>query len=76
MARGWEEWEYEELFRDDPPTSPTAPDAATCERLARRLDRSTGAVRAQWQDARTMVLGTEGPGSEQLRSYLGRRGWA
>ena len=76
MAGPWEEWEYEELFRDHAPTEPQAPDRDAVERMARKLDRSTGAVKAQWQDARDAVLDNTSAGSDQLKSYLSRRGWA
>ena len=75
MTRGWEIRDYELLFRDRRPTQPTAPTVEECEALGARLDRSRGAVKAQWDDARELVLGSKSAASEALRDYVRSRGW-
>ena len=71
----WEIGDYEVLFRDYPPTQPTAPTSGECNALGARLGRSRGAVKAQWDDARSLVLGQENAASEALGDYLRSRGW-
>jgi hypothetical protein len=68
----WEELEYRELLGQFPLSgrAPSGPEAST---LARRLDRSVGALEAQWNDARTYCLGHDSTvASDQLKSYLDR----
>ena len=71
----WTLSEYDRLFRDHPPTEPTAPHGDDLARIARDLDRSTGAIAAQWADARSAVLESTTAASEQLLGYLQRQGW-
>jgi hypothetical protein len=72
---GWEDRDYPMLFRDYLPTQPIAPTAGECDALGMNLGRSRGAVLAQWNDGRSVVLGQKNAASEQLRDYLRRRGW-
>jgi hypothetical protein len=71
----WIEPDYDRLFRDHPPTHSAAPRGDDLQRIARDLGRSAGAVSAQWDDARSSVLGSRSAASEGLVSYLQRRGW-
>ncbi len=71
----WTDAEYEALFRDHPPTQPTAPTSAECAELGRTLGRSKGAIQAQWNDGRSLVLGNATAASRPLRDYMVRRGW-
>jgi hypothetical protein len=64
----WIEPDYDRLFRDHPPTEPTAPRGDELQRIARDLGRSTGAISAQWNDARSSVLGSRSATSEGLLS--------
>jgi len=73
--RSWEIREYELLFRDRPPTQPTAPTTEECDALGARLGRSRGAVKAQWDDARSVVLCHKSAASAALRDYVRSRGW-
>ncbi len=75
MAGPWTTGDYEVLFHDDPPTQPHRPAGEGLARLAATLGRSTGAVAAQWDDARTAVLGGKTMASAQLVGYMRRRGW-
>ena len=75
MPEPWTTGDYECLFRDHPPTEPNAPGGDDLEALATTLRRSTGAVRAQWSDARSAVLNSQTAASSQLLGYLRRRGW-
>jgi hypothetical protein len=70
MRERWSPDDYDILFEDHPPTLPTAPTIVEARRIADRLRRSTGAVRSQWDDARSLVLGNETAASNELRSYL------
>jgi hypothetical protein len=67
--------DYDRLFRSHPPTEPAAPRGDDLQRIARDLGRSTGAISAQWDDARSAILGGRSAASEGLVSYLARRGW-
>ena len=71
----WTLSEYDRLFRDNPPTEASAPHGDALARIARELDRSTGAIAAQWNDARSAVLNSKTAASEQLLGYLERRAW-
>jgi hypothetical protein len=71
----WTEPMYEAIFREHPPTQPTAPTRAECEALGRALGLSHGAVAAQWNDARSVVLDQKSAASNRLRDYLVRRGY-
>ena len=75
MPEPWTTTDYERLFRDHPPTEPQAPRGEDLESLATTLRRSTGAVRAQWDDARSAVLNSQTAASTQLIGYLRWRGW-
>ena len=72
---GWQIRDYDVLFQDHPPTEAAAPNRGECDRLALALGRSRGAVFAQWEDARSVVLGNKSAASQPLREYLHRRGW-
>jgi hypothetical protein len=70
----WEELEYRELFEANPPTG-RPPSAEDAERIARRLQRTVGAIRAQWDDARSYCAGSDSSvASDQLKSWLDRNG--
>jgi hypothetical protein len=71
----WTTSDYDRLFRDLPPTEPNAPHGDDLAAIANDLHRSTGAIAAQWDDARSAVLGSKTAASAQLLGYLGRRGW-
>jgi hypothetical protein len=71
----WSMEEFERLFRDHPPTEPSAPRGSALADLARELRRSTGSVAAQWADARSAVLHTQTAASRQLIGYLIDREW-
>jgi hypothetical protein len=71
----WIEPDYDRLFRDHPPTEPSAPRGDDLARLAAELGRSTGAITAQWDDARSAVLRSRTAASEGLLGYLARGGW-
>jgi hypothetical protein len=73
MLDRWSSAEYDVLFTDHPPTLPTAPTIIEARRIANRLRRSTGAVRSQWDDARSLVLGNPTAASRVLRSYVEAR---
>jgi len=73
--RRWNEAEYDVLFRNHPPTSPDAPDLGPRRAIARTIGRTPEAVAAQWDDARSAVLGSATVASEGLRDYLRRHGW-
>jgi hypothetical protein len=75
MTRRWNEAEYDVLFRGFPPTSPHAPDLAACRSIARTIRRTPDAVIAQWQDARSAVLGSATAASQGLIDYLSRQRW-
>jgi hypothetical protein len=70
MRERWSTGEYDILFADHPPTRPTAPTVVDARLIARRLGRSTGAVRSQWDDARSLLLGNRTAASRELRSYV------
>ena len=71
----WTTQEYDRLFRDFEPTQPVSPAGTDLAAIATDLRRSTGAIAAQWNDARSVVLGSTNASSAQLRSYLSGRGW-
>jgi hypothetical protein len=71
----WTEPDYDRLFRDHPPNTPHAPLGDDLAGLAIELSRSAGAIRAQWDDARSAVLRNRTAASEGLLAYLSRRGW-
>jgi len=73
MRDRWSAGDYEILFADHPPTLPTAPTIPEARRIADRLRRSTGAVRSQWDDARSLVLGNRTAASDELRSFVAER---
>ena len=70
MRQRWSTAEFDILFADHPPTLSTAPTVVDAWRIARRLGRSSGAVRSQWDDARSLVLGNQTAASRELRTYL------
>ena len=72
---GWSDDDYELIFRAYPPTETEAPLAEECNRLGLALGRSAGAVLAQWNDGRSLVLGHANDASGPLRDYFLRRGW-
>jgi hypothetical protein len=72
--RRWTETEFEILFRGHPPTSSHAPDLAASRAIARTVKRTPEAVAAQWDDARSAVLGSRTAASIPLKEYLARRG--
>jgi hypothetical protein len=68
---GWTIRDDAVLFADHPPIQSVAPTEAECDALGLRLGRTRGAVSAQWNDARSLVLGSKGAasqGSARLRS--------
>jgi hypothetical protein len=71
----WARSDYDRLFRDHPPTAPAAPTRAEAEAIGNELGRTLGAIKAQWDDARSLVLGSKSAASEPLRDYLRDRGW-
>jgi hypothetical protein len=73
MRDRWSTRDYEILFANHPPTHPRAPTLAESRRIADRLRRSTGAVRTQWDDARSLVLGNPTAASFELRSFVAER---
>ncbi len=75
MARRWTTREYEVLFRDHPPIEPAAPSGEEVTSLGEALDRTTGAIVAQWDDARSSVLGSQTAASINLVDFLRGRGW-
>ena len=73
--RRWNEAELDVLFREHPPTRPNAPDLATCRAIARTIGRTPDAVIAQWNDARSAVLGSSTAASQGLLDYLRAHRW-
>ena len=73
MLDRWSMRDYEILFANHPPTHPRAPTIIEARRIADRLRRSTGAVRTQWDDARSLVLGNPTAASVELRSFVAER---
>lgn len=73
MRERWSVQDYEILFAKHPPTLATAPTVTEARRIADRLRRSTGAVRSQWDDARSLVLGNATMASVELRSFVAER---
>jgi hypothetical protein len=73
--RRWNEAELDVLFREHPPTRPNAPDLATCRAIARTIGRTPDAVIAQWNDARSAVLGSSTAASQGLPDYLRAHRW-
>ena len=68
----WDELEYRELFGRFPPTG-RAPSVSEATPIAARLDRTVGAIRAQWDDARSYCAGSDSSvASDQLKSWLDR----
>jgi hypothetical protein len=56
-SKGWQDWEYAALFAAHPPDGPR-PDATDIRRIAAHLQRGTGGVYAQWEDAQAVVHGS------------------
>lgn len=73
MQDRWSTRDYEILFANHPPTHPRAPTLIEARRIGDRLRRSTGAVRTQWDDARSLVLGNPTAASFELRSFVAER---
>ena len=73
MKMFWRDDEYDMLFATHPPDRAKAPTMIESRVIARRLGRSTGAVRSQWDDARSVVCGNKSAASQALRDYLARR---
>lgn len=73
--RRWNEAEYEVQFRSNPPVMPTPPDLGATRAIARTIGRTPAAVIAQWNDARSAVLGSSTAASSPLIAYLRARGW-
>jgi hypothetical protein len=73
--RRWNEAEYDVLFRHHPPTSSHAPDLGASRAIGRTIDRTPDAVIAQWNDARSAVLGHATAVSEALLDYLREHRW-
>lgn len=71
----WTEAGYEILYGDHPPTEPMPPNPRECDEIGRRLGCSQGAVAAQWDDGRALVLGQTNAASRRLADYVKRRGW-
>ena len=75
IMASWTISEYDRLFRNHPPTEPNAPRRDELEVMARETDHSPAAIKAQWDDARSAVLGNKTAASDGLLGYLRRRGW-
>lgn len=73
--RRWTEAEYEELFGKHPPTASRCPTTDECIAMGASLRRTPGAIKAQWDDGRSMVLGQVSAASTGLRDYLMRHTW-
>jgi hypothetical protein len=73
MQVRWSTRDYDILFANHPPTHARAPTLIEARRIADRLRRSTGAVRTQWDDARSLVLGNPTAASLELRSFVAER---
>jgi hypothetical protein len=73
MRDRWSTGDYEVLFANHPPTQARAPTIVEARRIADRLRRSTGAVRTQWDDARSLVLGNPTAASFDLRCFIAER---
>jgi hypothetical protein len=71
----WRRSEYDRLFREHPPTEPTAPNRAEAESIGNELGRTWGGIKSQWDDGRSLILGTKTDASLALRDYLRGRGW-
>ena len=71
----WTDSDFGVLFDRHPPTEHWSPTDAWCTTVGQRLRLPRYAVKAQWDDARSLVLGAESGASDQLRAYVGRRGW-
>ena len=71
----WTTSEYDRLFGGHPPTKPHAPRRHELEEMARDIDNSAAAILAQWNDARSAVLGSKTAASQGLLGYLDLRGW-
>ncbi|MEO8230321.1 MAG: hypothetical protein ABI628_11255 [Chloroflexota bacterium] len=71
----WRDDEYDVLFQAYPPDRAKAPTMIESRSIARRLGRSTGSVRSQWDDARSVVCGNKSAASRALRDYLARGGF-
>lgn len=69
----WDELEYRELFSHFP-IGGRRPAGDALRTLARRLDRSTSAVVAQWEDGASYCAGRSTVASEGLQAYLDRNG--
>lgn len=70
----WTTSDYDRLFRDHPPTEPTAPHGDELAAIASDLHGSTGAIAAQWNDTRSAMLISKTAASGQLLGYL-RASW-
>jgi hypothetical protein len=75
MKAFWRDDEYDVLFAAHPPDRAKAPTMIESRLIARRLERSTGSVRSQWDDARSVVCGNKSAASHALRDYLVRYGF-
>ena len=73
VGEPWDELEYRELF-EAYPLGGSDPSGDGLRRIARRLDRSVAAIRAQWDDARGHCRGNQSAASDGLQSYLDRTG--
>jgi hypothetical protein len=71
----WRDDDYDVLFHTHPPDRAKAPTMIESRVIARRLGRSTGSVRSQWDDARSVVCGNKSAASQALRDYLARGGF-
>jgi hypothetical protein len=74
-VRTWTEAEYEELFGKHPPTASRYPTWDECVAMGAHLRRTPGAIKAQWGDGRSLVLGQVSAASAGLRDYLMQHGW-
>ena len=75
MKMFWRDDEYDLLFTAHPPDRAKAPTEIESRVIARRLGRSTGSVRSQWDDARSAACGNKSAASQALRDYLARHGF-
>lgn len=71
----WNETEYAALFGIYPPDQTKPPSLNECRSLAGTKRHSPEAVLAQWNDARSFILGQVSAASSGLQSWLTQQGY-